>query len=112
MPADPFVPCGAVVWSLALSTSTTKQCKYRCFFAPRKPKNTKFTMQFASGSKNHGIYSVFVPVPSKNTGIYAVFTMLQDVVNDKHTVFYDVVVLAAPKQHATEVRMCPAASSR
>ena len=24
---------------------------------------------FASGSKNHGIYSVFVPVPSKNTGI-------------------------------------------
>ena len=51
-------------------------------------------------------------MPSKNTGIYAVFTMLQDVVNDKHTVFYDVVVLAAPKQHATEVRMCPAASSR
>ena len=82
------------------------------FFAPRKPKTTKFTMHFASGSKNHGIYSVFVPVPSKNTGIYAVFTMLQDVVNDKHTVFYDVVVLAAPKQHATEVRMCPAASSR
>ena len=29
-------------------------------FAPRKPKTTVFTMLFASGNKNHGIYSVFV----------------------------------------------------
>ena len=49
------------------------------FLAGWKPKTTVFTMCFASGSKNHGIYSVFVPAPSKNTGIYAVFTMLQDV---------------------------------
>jgi hypothetical protein len=45
-----------------------------------------FTMFFfASGSKNHGIYFVFRPVPS---------TMLRDVVSicekDKNTVFYDV----------------------
>ena len=39
-------------------------------FAPRQPKTTVFTMLFASGNKNNGIYSVFWPVPSKNTGIY------------------------------------------
>ena len=64
------------------------------FLAGWKPKTTVFTMCFASGSKNHGIYSVFVPAPSKNTGIYAVFTMLQDVVSvcekDQTNVFYDV----------------------
>ena len=38
-------------------------------------------MFFASGSKNQGIYNVFVPVPSKNTGIYE---------KEKNTVFYDV----------------------
>jgi hypothetical protein len=51
-------------------------------------------MCFAFGSKNHGIYNVFVPVPSTNIGICAVFTMLRDVVSicekDKGTVFYDV----------------------
>ena len=40
-------------------------------FVPRKPKTTVFTMFIASGSKHHGIYRVFVPVPSKSTGIYA-----------------------------------------
>ena len=40
-----------------------------------------FTMSFASGSKNHGIYSVFWPAPSQNICIYACFTMLQDVVS-------------------------------
>jgi len=51
------------------------------FFAPRKPKTTVFTtMCFASGSKNHSIYSVFWTAPSKNTGIYAVFGMLQEVI--------------------------------
>ena len=62
--------------------------------ALRKPKTTVFTMFFAFGSKNHGIYSVFCSRPSKNTGIYAVFTLLQDIVsiykNNKNTVFYDV----------------------
>ena len=38
-------------------------------------------MFIASGSKHHGIYRVFVPVPSKSTGIYALFTMLQDVIS-------------------------------
>ena len=51
------------------------------FLAGREPKMTVFTMSFASGSKNHGIYSGFWPAPSKNTGIYACFTMLQDVVS-------------------------------
>ena len=30
------------------------------FLAGRKPKTTVFTMFFASGSKKHGIYSVFL----------------------------------------------------
>ena len=48
------------------------------FLVPRKP-NTIFTMFFASGSKNHSIYS-FWTAPSKNTGIYAVFSTLQETV--------------------------------
>ena len=44
--------------------------------ALRKPKTTVFTMFFAFGCKNHGIYSVFCLGPSKNSGIYAVFTLL------------------------------------
>ena len=31
MPADPFAPYGAELWSLAWSTSTTKKGKYGCF---------------------------------------------------------------------------------
>ena len=51
------------------------------FFAPRKPqKNTVFQMVFASGSNNHGIYSVFWTAPSKTTDICAVFGMLQEVI--------------------------------
>ena len=50
------------------------------FFSPRKPKTTVFTMLFASGSKNHNIYSVFWTAPSKNTGICAVSGMLQEVI--------------------------------
>jgi hypothetical protein len=61
------------------------------FSAPWKPKTTVFTMVFSSGSKNHGIYNVFVPMPSKNIAIYATFTMLQDGVSicekGKNTVF-------------------------
>ena len=30
------------------------------FFAPRKPQTMVFTMFFASGNNNHGIYSVFL----------------------------------------------------
>jgi hypothetical protein len=48
------------------------------FLVPRKPK-TIFTMFFASGSKNHSIYS-FWRAPSKNTGIYAVSSTLQETV--------------------------------
>ena len=48
------------------------------FFAPRKTKTTVFTTCFASGSKNHGICTVFWTAPSKNTGICAVFGMLQE----------------------------------
>ena len=73
--------CVCVRISLRLSEqkNTVNIRKYQCFFAPRKPKSTVFTMLFAFGSKNHGIYSVFWTAPSKNTGIYAVFSMLQEV---------------------------------
>ena len=64
------------------------------FLAGRKPKTTVFTVFFAPGTKNHGIYSVLWPAPSKNTGIYAVFTILQDVLlpckTHKNTVNYSV----------------------
>ena len=67
------------------------------FLAGRKPKTTVFTMFFASGTKNHGIYNFFWQAPSKNTSIYAGFTMLQGVVSiserDKHTVNYSVLGL-------------------
>ena len=44
------------------------------FLAGRKPKTTVFTMFFASGSKKHGIYSVFFGQHlAKNTGIYGSF---------------------------------------
>ena len=49
--------------------------------AGRKSKTTVFTMCFASGSKNHGVYNVVWPANSKKNGIYAGFTMLQDVVS-------------------------------
>ena len=77
-------------------------------FAPRKPKTTVFTTFFlASGSKNHGIYTVFVPVPSKSTLIYAVFTMLQDVVpiceKDKSTEFYDILASRAQQKSVKQL---------
>ena len=37
-------------------------------------------MCFASGSKSHGIYSVFWTAPSKNSGILAEFSALQEVI--------------------------------
>ena len=65
------------------------------FLAGRKPKTTVFTVFFAPGTKNHGIYSVLWPAPSKNTCIYAVFTILQDVLlpckMHKNTVNYSVL---------------------
>ena len=39
--------------------------------APRKPKAPVFTMFCATGSKNHGICSVFETSPSKNIGTYS-----------------------------------------
>ena len=66
-------------------------------FAPRQPKTTALTMFFASGNKNHGMYSVFWPVPSKNTGNNStVFSMLQEVLfpcRHKNTVNYSVLGL-------------------
>jgi len=68
----------------------------------RSPKPQYLRRFFASGSKHHRIYSVFVPVPSKNTGIYTVFSMLQDVVSicekDKNIVFYDVFASRAQQK--------------
>ena len=49
------------------------------FFASEAQKTRYLRCVFASGNKNHGIYSVFWPVPSKNTRIYGVFSMLQEV---------------------------------
>ena len=71
-----------------------KHRKYRVF-TPRKPKTTVFTVLFAHGSKNNGIYCVLWPARSKNSGIYAVFSMLQEVLfpcqKHKNTVNYSVL---------------------
>ena len=55
------------VFTFSLVTLEQKTQYIPMFFAPPKPKTTVFSMFFfASGSKNHGIYSVFWPAPSKN----------------------------------------------
>ena len=76
------------------ASRSKKHRKYRVSYASQA-QNHVFTVFFAPGSKNHGIYSVLWPAPSKNSGIYTVFSMLQEVLfpcqEPKNTVNYSVL---------------------
>ena len=68
------------------------------------PQIMVFTVFSAFGSKNNGIYNVFVPVPRKNAIIYAVFTLLQHVVSAReNAVFYKVFASRARPETAKKL---------
>ena len=54
------------VFTFSLVTLEQKTQYIPIFLRLRSPKPRYFRCFFASGSKNHGIYSVFWPAPSKN----------------------------------------------
>ena len=63
------------------------------FLAGRKPKTTVFTMFFASGSKKHGIYSVFWPTPGKTLVFTEVSPCSKMSEKNKNTINYNVLRL-------------------
>ena len=75
-------------------------------FALRKPKATVFTMFFAFGRKDNGIYSIVCLGPSKNIGIYAVFTLLQAIVSickNKKTLSFTRFLLPVRSQKLSKI---------
>ena len=63
------------MFSRVFATLGAKNTVNTDVFGGSEAQNHSIYDVFASGSKKHGIYSVFWPAPSKNTGIYGGFTM-------------------------------------